>query len=480
MADPRGFLKYQRKDNPYRPVKDRIKDFDEMEVELDEKERRKQAARCMNCGVAHCHHGIFFGGGRLVGGCPNDNLIPEWNDLVSLDQDRMAFDRLTKTNPLAEFTGLVCPAPCELSCNEALHGQGIAIRNNEHFIIEKGFKNGWVKQQGEPAHKNGIKVAIVGAGPAGLASAWRLNQMGFSVHVYEKADRPGGLLMYGIPNMKLPKHLIKRRIKIMEELGIEFHLNTEVGSDVSFEELKEKYLRILVCIGAEAPRDLQVNGRNLNGIEFAVDFLSQTTRDVLAKKKELSHTLAGKNVLVIGAGDTGNDCIGTAVRLGAASITQLDNHPEPLLKRQPDNPWPEYPRVKKVGYGQEEAEEVFKKRITSYERTALGFEGTKGKVKHAQIVAVKNHQPLQEVEKVLPVDLVLLAMGFSGPRADILENFAVSAADPHSNNDYSTNDEQVFMAGDARRGSSLVIWAFHEGRMAAQALASSLKTRVNS
>ncbi|GBG94778.1 glutamate synthase small subunit [Ligilactobacillus salitolerans] len=475
MSDPRGFMKYERKDNPFRPIGERIKDFNELEDELDEKERRKQAARCMNCGVAHCHHGIFFDG-RLVGGCPNDNLIPEWNDLVSLEQDRMAFDRLTKTNPLAEFTGLVCPAPCELSCNEALNGQGITIRNNEHFIIEKGFANGWVKDQGKPVQKNGLKVAVIGSGPAGLAAAWRLTQLGYSVSVYEKADRPGGLLMYGIPNMKLPKEMVARRVKIMEELGVLFHLQTEVGVDVTLEELKSEYLRVLVCIGAEKPRDLPVNGRNLGGIEFAVDFLAQVTRDLLAGKQNLQQTLKGKNVLVVGGGDTGNDCIGTAVRLGAASIYQVDNHPEPLLKRKPDNPWPEYPRVKKVGYGQAEAQEVFNQRITEYERTVIGFTGSNGQVKHAQLAVVKNHEPEQRVKKTLPVDLVLLAMGFAGPRDDMLDNFEIQATDPHSRHDYSTNDEQVFIAGDARRGSSLVIWAFNEGKLAAQALAESLKT----
>ncbi|MFD1671162.1 glutamate synthase subunit beta [Agrilactobacillus yilanensis] len=470
MADPFGFMKYDRKDNPYRPISKRIQDFEKMEVDISESQRRQQAARCMNCGVPHCHHGIFYGGGRAVGGCPNDNLIPEWQDLIYRDEDKMAFDRLTLTNPLPDFTGLVCPAPCELSCNEALNGQGITIRNNEHFVIEQGFKNNWVKTQGTPASRNDFKVAIVGSGPAGLAAAWRLNQLGYQVTVFEKADKPGGLCMYGIPNMKLPKEIIARRITVMQAVGIDFRVNTEVGQTISAEDLKRQFDRIIVCIGAGTPRDLQVANRQLTGIDFAVDFLTATTKKVLKNGPKADQSLAGKRVLVLGGGDTGNDCVASALRQGARSIKQLEITPEPPTTRPDGNPWPEYPATKRVGYGQKEAEAVYQQPITEYEKTITAVAGEDGRLTQVTIQKVKNFQPLAGTEEIYDVDLVLIAMGFTGPQKAIFEQFGIEQV----TEDYRTNDEQIYVAGDAKRGPSLVIWAIREGRLAAQKVADSL------
>ncbi|GAF39044.1 glutamate synthase subunit beta [Agrilactobacillus composti DSM 18527 = JCM 14202] len=471
MADPFGFIKYDRQDNPYRPISERIKDFNEMEVNISEAERRKQAARCMNCGVPHCHHGIFYGGGRAVGGCPNDNLIPEWQDLVYRNEDKMAFDRLTLTNPLPDFTGLVCPAPCELSCNEALHGQGITIRNNEHFIIEQGFKFNWVKTQGTPFARNQYKVAVVGSGPAGLAAAWRLNQLGYQVTVFEKADRPGGLCMYGIPNMKLPKEIVARRVAVMQAVGIDFKVNTEVGVDISQDVLKRQFDRIVVCIGAGTPRDLVAEGRETEGVTFAVDFLTQTTKRVLKQGPKANDVLAGKSVLVLGGGDTGNDCVASAIRQGATKIKQLEITPEPPTKRPDGNPWPEYPATKRVGYGQEEAAELFSEPLTDYEKTVTAVHGQNGQLKSVTIQKVKNFKPIAGTEENLDVDLVLLAMGFTGPQKAIFEALGIEKV----YDDYRTNDEQIYVAGDARRGPSLVIWAIREGRLAAQRVAQSLE-----
>ena len=470
MSDPSGFLKYNRKNNPLRPIKNRIKDFNEIEQNLGEKDRRQQAARCMNCGIPFCHHGIFFDG-KNVGGCPNNNLIPEWQDLVYQKQDKLAFDRLTLTNPLAEFTGLVCPAPCEISCNEALHGNGIAIRNNEHYIIENAFKNGWVEDQGKPKQRNNIPIAIIGSGPAGLAAAWRFNQLGYSVSIFEKEDRPGGLLMYGIPNMHLPKNMVTRRIKVMKNIGIKFYLNSEIGNNISIKDLEKNFTRIVVCIGAQNPRELKVKGRKLKGIKNAVDFLSDTTRHVLLNDKNIYHHLKGKRVLVIGGGDTANDCIGTSVREGASEVHQLIRRPEPLLKRTPDNPWPEDPKIKKVDYGQAEAEEVFKNRVTEYQRCVTSFKGKNGYVSQAVVSKAKNRKPIENTGKPLKVDLVLLALGFSGPEPSYMKKFGIKT----KSKDYSTNKEQIYIAGDARRGSSLVIWALHEGRMVAKATVDSLR-----
>lgn len=474
MADPFGFMKYPRVNNPFRSVEDRIKDFEEMQGPLSDEERRRQAARCMNCGVPHCHAGFFYSGGRAVSGCPNDNLIPEWNDLVYRKEDKRAFERLTKTNPLPEFTGRVCPAPCEVACNEALHGQGITIKDNERFIIEQAFKYDWVIDSGMPLHRNGIKVAIIGSGPAGLSAAWQLNKFGFDVTVYERDDRPGGLTMYGIPNMKLPKDIVARRIATMEAVGIKFIVNTDVGVDITAEEIKSQYQKIILTVGSRAARDLKVPGRNLKGIMLAVDFLTKATKYVLKNGTNANKLLAGKKVVVIGGGDTGNDCIATAVRQGAADIKQLEITRQAPTKRLASNPWPQWPMVSKLGYGQQEAQALFGKDLTIYEATAVGFKGKNGYVTSMTTSKARLFKPVPGTEKEQPVDLVLLAMGFTGAQKSVMDAFGIEKV----NDDYTTNEDQIYVAGDARRGPSLVIWGIHEGRMVADQVARSCEVKL--
>jgi glutamate synthase (NADPH/NADH) small chain len=471
MADPFGFMKYTRIDNPMRPIYQRVKDFEELEDTLSDEERRKQAARCMNCGVPHCHSGFFYGGGRAVGGCPNDNLIPEWNDLIYRSEDKRAFERLTLTNYMPDFTGHVCPAPCEISCNEALHNKGITIRNNERFIIDQGFKYGWVEASGRPTKRNDIEVAVVGSGPAGLAAAWRLNQLGYRVTVFERDDRPGGLVMYGIPNMKLPKEDVARRIAVMEKVGIKFQVNTTVGVDVTADELKQRFARVILAIGARQARDLQAPGRDLNGVYQAVDFLTKATKAVIAEGTAANQKLAGKKVVVIGGGDTGNDCIATAVRLGAADVRQLEITPAAPTERPDNNPWPEWPRIRKSGYGQAEAQELFGGVLTQYETTAVGFKGAAGQLQTLVTSKVDHFKPVAGTEQEVPADLVLLAMGFTGADTSVFDAFGVHEV----YDDYRTDNDQVYVAGDARRGPSLVIWGIREGRKAAEAVNQSLQ-----
>ncbi len=477
MADPFGFLKYTRKDNPYRPVEERVQDWNELQVPLDVEERQEQAARCMSCGIPFCHTGLFYGGKRAVSGCPNDNLIPEWNDLVYRGEFKKAFDRLAKTNPLPEMTGRVCPAPCEKACTEGLNGSGVTIHDNERFIIDNAFENDWVKETGLPVERTNFKVAIVGSGPAGLSAAWRLNQLGHNVTVYERSDRAGGLLMYGIPNMKLDKEVVDRRIKVMEDVGIQFVLSTEVGVDITAEELQSQYDRVIITSGASVPRDLKVPGRELHGVQFAVDYLTECTKNVLKYGKEAtSKKLAGKHVVVIGGGDTGNDCIGSAIRQGAASVKQLEITPQLPQTRTAVNPWPEYPMINRTGYGQEEGLATNEEKLTYYSTSTTSFIGAE----RGQVIAIETtqvderFQPVAGTEQVLKADLVLLAMGFTGAEQRLLDSFSVHEV----YDDYTTDNERVYVAGDAKRGPSLVIWAIREGRKAAETVDQMLRALV--
>lgn len=467
MADPNGFLNYPRNDNPYRELAERIKDFAELQVPLSTEERQKQAARCMHCDVPFCHQGIFYGGKRAVSGCPNDNHIPEWNDLIYRGLQRKAYERLILTNPFPEFTGRVCPAPCEKSCAEALNGAGVTIKDNERFLGDLGNDEGWVAEIGKAAEPTGYKIAIIGSGPAGLSAAWRLNQLGHSVTVFEKSDRLGGLLMYGIPNMKLDKKVVQKRIDLMTELGVTFVTNTEIGKTISYEDLSVNFDRIILAIGAGIPRDLNISGREAVGIRFAIDFLTETTKAVLEEGEDnISQSLKGKKVVVIGGGDTGNDCIGTAVRLGAASVSQLEITPSLPTNRLENNPWPEWPMTLRAGYGQKEAEFVGNTDLTTYQMTATAFQtNAKGQLTGLKVAKVgPDFKAVEGTEQVIEADLVLLAMGFVGTDTGLLDKFGVQEI----YDDYRTNNDKVLVAGDARRGPSLVIWAIREGRKTAE------------
>ena len=467
MADPNGFLNYPRNDNPYRELAERIKDFAELQVPLSTEERQKQAARCMHCDVPFCHQGIFYGGKRAVSGCPNDNHIPEWNDLIYRGLQRKAYERLILTNPFPEFTGRVCPAPCEKSCAEALNGAGVTIKDNERFLGDLGNNEGWVAEIGKAVEPTGYKIAIIGSGPAGLSAAWRLNQLGHSVTVFEKSDRLGGLLMYGIPNMKLDKKVVQKRIDLMTELGVTFVTNTEIGKTISYEDLSVNFDRIILAIGAGIPRDLNISGREAVGIRFAIDFLTETTKTVLEEGEDnISQSLKGKKVVVIGGGDTGNDCIGTAVRLGAASVSQLEITPSLPTDRLDNNPWPEWPMTLRAGYGQKEAEFVGNTDLTTYQMTATAFQtSAEGQLTGLKVAKVgPDFKAVEGTEQVIEADLVLLAMGFVGTDTGLLDKFGVQEI----YDDYRTNNDKVLVAGDARRGPSLVIWAIREGRKTAE------------
>lgn len=467
MADPNGFLNYPRNDNPYRELAERIKDFAELQVPLSTEERQKQAARCMHCDVPFCHQGIFYGGKRAVSGCPNDNHIPEWNDLIYRGLQRKAYERLILTNPFPEFTGRVCPAPCEKSCAEALNGAGVTIKDNERFLGDLGNDEGWVAEIGKAAEPTGYKIAIIGSGPAGLSAAWRLNQLGHSVTVFEKSDRLGGLLMYGIPNMKLDKKVVQKRIDLMTELGVTFVTNTEIGKTISYEDLSVNFDRIILAIGAGIPRDLNISGREAIGIRFAIDFLTETTKTVLEEGEDnISQSLKGKKVVVIGGGDTGNDCIGTAVRLGATSVSQLEITPSLPTNRLDNNPWPEWPMTLRAGYGQKEAEFVGNTDLTTYQMTATAFQtNAEGQLTGLKVAKVgPDFKAVEGTEQVIEADLVLLAMGFVGTDTGLLDKFGVQEI----YDDYRTNNDKVLVAGDARRGPSLVIWAIREGRKTAE------------
>jgi glutamate synthase (NADPH/NADH) small chain len=481
MGKPTGFLEFQRELPQDRPPLERIGDWKEFHAHLDEATQRNQGARCMNCGTPFCHTGLTFSG--MVSGCPIHNLIPEWNDLVYRGLWREALDRLHKTNNFPEFTGRVCPAPCEGACVCAINDPPITIKNNEVNIIDHAWANGWVVPQ-PPKKRTGKKVAVVGSGPAGLSAAAQLNQAGHTVTVFERASRPGGLLMYGIPNMKLDKQeVVLRRLAILEQEGIQFVCNTEIGENYPVEKLQKEFNAVVLAIGATQPRDLPIEGRPLQGIHFAVDFLSANTRNLLdGLKPGAEISAAGKNVIIIGGGDTGTDCAGTSIRHGCKSVTQLEIMPQPALERTKNNPWPEWPKVLKTDYGQEEAIAKFGADPRQYLTTATKFEGDAGghvKAVHTvQVEWTKNAQGqfipkhVAGTEKVLPTQLVLIAMGFLGPQAALPEALHVER-NSRSNiqadfEKYTTNVKGIFACGDCRRGQSLVVWAFNEGRGAAR------------
>ena len=480
MGKTTGFMEYKREIPSDRDPLERIGDWNEFHLHMPDEALRTQGARCMDCGIPFCHTGKLISG--MASGCPVNNLIPEWNDLVYRNLWRQALDRLHKTNNFPEFTGRVCPAPCEGSCTLGINDPPVTIKNIEVSIIERGFKEGWVTAN-PPVVRTGKKVAVVGSGPAGLSAAAQLNKAGHTVTVYERADLPGGLLTYGIPNMKLDKkQVVLRRIRLMEEEGITFVCNTEVGSAaLPAEKLRADFDAVVLATGATVPRDLPIEGRPLKGIHFAMDFLTANTRAVVSGGGEFI-SAAGKDVVIIGGGDTGTDCVGTSLRHGCTSVTQLEIMPRSPDERASDNPWPEWPRTHKIDYGQEEAAARYGADPRVYLTTATRFEDDgNGNVKAVHTVRVaweRNEQgqfiPRQVpgTEKVLPAQLVLLAMGFLGPEQQLVNALGLEC-DPRSNikaeyEQYSTSIPGVFAAGDCRRGQSLVVWAFNEGRGAAR------------
>jgi glutamate synthase (NADPH/NADH) small chain len=481
MGKPTGFIEYLRELPVDRKAHERIRDWLEFHEHMDEKKLQEQGARCMDCGVPFCHTGTLFSG--MASGCPINNLIPEWNDLVYRGLWKEALERLHKTNNFPDFTGRVCPAPCEGSCVLGINNPPVTIKNIECTIIDKGWEQGWVVPE-PPPKRTGKKVAVVGSGPAGLCAAQQLNRAGHLVTVFERADRPGGLLMYGIPNMKLDKEkVVLRRIQQMQDEGIIFRCNIEIGKDITSPQLMSDFDAIVLCTGATKPRDLPIEGRHLKGVHFAMEFLHANTKSLLDQKKNGSFiTAGGKDVIVIGGGDTGTDCVGTAMRHGCKSLTQVEILPKPPMERAKDNPWPEWPKVYKLDYGQEEAAAVFGADPRVYLTTAKKFESDEnGNVQAVHLVQIqweKNDKgqfvpkDVPGTERVVPAQLVLLAMGFLGPEQPLLESLGVER-DPRSNakadyGKYQTSIANVFAAGDCRRGQSLVVWAFNEGRGAAR------------
>ncbi|AUC59650.1 NADPH glutamate synthase small subunit GltD [Cyanobacterium sp. HL-69] len=480
MGKPTGFLEFARELPVDKDPLERIKNWDEFHLHLPEENLKNQGARCMDCGTPFCHTGELISG--MASGCPVNNLIPEWNDLIYRGLWQEALERLHKTNNFPEFTGRVCPAPCEGSCVLGINNPPVTIKNIECSIIDHGWEQGWVTAH-PPEKRTGKKVAVVGSGPAGLSAAAQLNRAGHWVTVYEKGDRPGGLLMYGIPNMKLDKEkVVIRRIGVLEEEGIKFVCNTEIGKDITAEQLVQDNDAVILCIGAGKPRDLPIEGRDLKGIHFAMDFLTANTKALLDANPEGLISAQGKDVVIIGGGDTGTDCVGTSVRHGCTAVTQLEIMPKPPEMRAKNNPWPEYPKIYRLDYGQEEAAAKFGEDPRFYTTTATKFEGDDdGNVKAVHTVEVEWQRnedgrfipnPIEGSEKVTPAQLVLLAMGFLGPEQFLLEQMGLEK-DHRSNikadyDDYSTSIPNVFAAGDCRRGQSLVVWAFNEGRGVAQ------------
>ena len=482
MGKPTGFLDYERKNNKAVEPLERIKNFNEFHTPMSEKDRKVQASRCMNCGVPFCQSGMMING--MASGCPLNNLVPEWNDMLYHGCKDKALELLRETNNFPEFTSRVCPALCEAACTCGLNDSPVTCKANENAIIEYGYENGLMAAK-PPKVRTGKKIAIVGSGPAGLAAADQLNRRGHDVTVYERNDHIGGLLMYGIPNMKLEKWVIDRKQKVMEEEGVKFVINADVGKTVKADDLLKDYDSVILACGASNPRDIKAAGREADGIYFAVDFLTRSTKHVLTGNKEGWVDTKGKNVVVIGGGDTGNDCVGTAVRQGAKSVTQIEMMPKLPDQRAANNPWPEWPRVCKTDYGQEEAIAVYGHDPRIYQATVKEFIADKsGKLKKVKLVKLEpkkdektgrmNMAEIAGSEFEIPADYVLIAAGFLGTQDYVAKAFGVKLNErtnvETAKDSYKTSVDKVFTAGDMHRGQSLVVWAIREGREVAKAV----------
>jgi len=483
MSTPTGFMEYKRELPGDRDPLLRIKDWNEFHRMFSEEQLRTQGSRCMDCGTPYCHTGMELAGN--ASGCPINNLIPEWNSLVYRGLWKEAYERLAKTNNFPEFTGRVCPAPCEGSCTVGLIGDPVTIKTIEQAIIDKAFEEGWVVPQ-PPKSRTGKKVAVVGSGPAGLATAAQLNKAGHTVTVYERADRIGGLLTYGIPTMKLEKDIVQRRVDLLAEEGVTFVTNTEIGKDISSQELQEQFDAVVLCGGATKPRPIgNVEGHQLKGIHQAMDYLNSTIKSYLDNGLQEGTYISGKdkNVIVIGGGDTGTDCVATAIRHGCASITQFGTHAKAPIERDiANNPWPEYPNVYTLDYAHEEAKVLYGEDPRAFSVLTKKFVGDEnGNVKELHTVQIRRYvdeqgrkiyEEIPGTEQVWPADLVLVAVGFEGPERTIIDQLGLET-DRRSNvkaayGKYKTNIDKVFAAGDMRRGQSLIVWAINEGREAAR------------
>lgn len=480
MGKPTGFLEYERKNNKAVEPLERIKNFNEFHTPMSDKDRKEQASRCMNCGVPFCQSGMMING--MASGCPLNNLVPEWNDLLYHGCMKEALQMLRQTNNFPEFTSRVCPALCEAACTCGLNDSPVTCKANENAIVEYGYANGLMEAR-KPKVRTGKKVAIIGSGPSGLAAADQLNRRGHDVTVFERNDHIGGLLMYGIPNMKLEKWVIDRKQKVMEEEGVKFVVNADVGKTVKAADIIKDYDSVILACGASNPRDIKATGREADGIYFAVDFLTRSTKHVLTGKKDGWVDTKGKNVVVIGGGDTGNDCVGTAVRQGAKSVVQIEMMPKLPDERAANNPWPEWPRVCKTDYGQEEAIAVFGKDPRIYQATVKEFIADKnGKLKKVKLVKLEpkkdaktgrlNMVEIPGSEFEIPADYVLIAAGFLGTQDYVAKAFGVKL-NARTNvetaeGSYKTSVDKVFTAGDMHRGQSLVVWGINEGRHVAR------------
>ena len=483
MGKNDGFMIYKRVEDSWIEPSSRIKNFKEFHNHLDDRERREQAARCMNCGVPMCQSAIRLAG--MVTGCPLHNFIPEWNDALYKGQYDMAAWRLLKTSSFPEFTGRVCPALCEKACNCGNGGdikEAVTIHDNELYIIEKAFESGYMKPQ-IPKVRSDKKIAVIGSGPAGLAVADLLNRRGHNVTVYERDDRIGGLLMYGIPNMKLDKKIVERRVNLMKAEGVTFITNADVGRNVDAKQLLSEYDAVALCCGAKKPRPLSAQGSEAQGIMFAVDWLKSVTKSLLDSDFSDKNFFdpKGKHVVILGGGDTGNDCTGSSIRLGAASVTQLEMMPCPPAERQPNNPWPQWPKVLKTDYGAQESIEKFGHDPRVYKTTIKEVYQKDGKVCGIKTVQVEfknvdGKRTLCEIdgsENDLPADLILIAAGFLGCEDYTANAFGVPLSPRNTvatsgADSYFTGTDKVFTAGDMHRGQSLVVWAIAEGRECAR------------